>query len=130
MDAEPELGFDLAAASLRADHAELAAALEVFARKLEGALPHASHVRRRREGLLSRRTRVEAIDVDLGESRFVLQLKGNHLTAERTDHVHDMRKRTDQLSLHDWLAALEFELRRRAASGAEARAAFDRLLGG
>jgi hypothetical protein len=128
MDGEPELGFDLAAASLRADSAELAGALEVFARKLEGALPDATRVQRRRRGVLSRRTRVEAIAVELGEARFLLQLKGNHLTAERTDHVHDMRKRTERLSLNEWLADLESELRRRAASGAEARAALDRLL--
>ena len=130
MDEERELGFDLAAASLRADDAELAGALEVFATKLEGALPGACRVRRRRESLLSRRTRVDTIALDLGDSQFVLQLKGHHLVAERTDHVHDMRKRTERLSLHDWLTALESELRRRAASGAEARAALDRLLGG
>jgi hypothetical protein len=125
---EPELGFDLAAASLRADSAELAGALEVFARKVEGALPDACRVKRRRKGLLASGTRVESIAIDLGESQFSLQLKDGHLTAERTDHVHDMRKRTERLSLHDWLVALESELRRRAASGAEARAALDRLL--
>jgi hypothetical protein len=129
MHEEPELGFDLAAASVRADSAELAGALEVFATKLEGALPGACRVKRRRESLLSRRTRVETIALDLGESQFLLELKGNELIAERTDHVHDMRKRSERLALQDWLAALESELRRRAASGAEARAALDRLLG-
>jgi hypothetical protein len=129
MHEEPELGFDLAAASVRADSAELAGALEVFARKLEDALPDACRVRRRRESLLSRRTRVDTIALDLGETQFLLQRQGNDLIAERTDHVHDMRKRSERLALHDWLAALESELRRRAASGAEARAALDRLLG-
>jgi exonuclease VII large subunit len=128
MHEEPALGFDLAAASVRADSAELAGALEAFAKKLEGALPGACRVKRRRESLLSRRTRVETIALDLGESQFSLQVRGHQLTAERTDHVHDMRKRTERLSLHDWLAALESELRRRATSGAEARAALDRLL--
>jgi hypothetical protein len=48
--------------------------------------------------------------------------------AERTSHVHDMARRSERMDLDAWLEALEDELRRQAATHADARAALDRLL--
>ena len=126
---DDELGFDLAAASLRADAGELDRAVEVFARKLEDALPGGVRVKRRRRGVLSRATHVAAVEVDLGESAFALHNGRHGLVAERTVHVHDMARRTERLDVDAWLAALEAALRERAATSAEARAALERLLG-
>jgi hypothetical protein len=39
-----------------------------------------------------------------------------------------MRRTIDELALDDWLDALQSELRKQAASGAEGRAALERLL--
>ena len=126
---DDELGFDLAAASLRADAGELDRAVEVFARKVEDALPGATRVKRRRRGLLSRADHVAGIEVDLGGTLFTLQRGRHGLVAERTVHVHDMARRIERLELGEWLAALEAALRERAETSAEARAALERLLG-
>ena len=67
------LSFDLDASALRADGADLAVFVEVLARKLEGALPAETDVRRRSKGLLSREKVVEAIEVSLGDHRYALQ---------------------------------------------------------
>lgn len=120
--------FDLSAAGLRADGAGLERDIEVLAAKLEGALPGACRVERRRRGLFSSRRRVAAIDVTLGASRFSLRADPA-VTAERTERVHDMRTRTDRMSLGEWLAALQPELARQAETSADARSALDRLFG-
>jgi hypothetical protein len=125
---EEELGFDLAAASIRADADQVAKALEVFATKLEGALPRACRVNRARRWLVAGKSRVVAVYVELGESRFTLRSHARGLACERTIHVHDMAERTERLQLDDWLAALEAELRAQAATHADARVALERLL--
>jgi hypothetical protein len=61
MDDEPT--FDLDAAGLRADGADLLIGIEVLARKLEEALPQATHVRRRARRLLSKDKVVEHVEV-------------------------------------------------------------------
>lgn len=99
-----------------------------LADKLEGALPGACHVERRRRGLFLSRRRVAAIEVRLGESRFSLRADPE-ITAERTERVHDMRTRTDRMLLEERLVALQQELARQADTSADARAALDRLLG-
>lgn len=126
---EADLGFDLAAASLRADEPELERAIEVFAAKLEGALPAACRVKRRRRSLLSRESRVASVDVKLGEVSFHLRRSRHRIVAVRTEQVHDMSRRTETLGLPDWLRSLEDALRERAASSGEARAALEELLG-
>ena len=125
---ENEAHFDLAAAGLRADGADLQAGLEVLARKLELSLPEATRVHRRRRSLLSSERRVTGIDVNLSRSLLVLRLKRGSPFAMKTDLVHDMRRKTQQLSLVEWLRAIEDELRAAAADSREAREALDRLL--
>jgi hypothetical protein len=128
MEGSHELGFDLAAASLRADEPEVARAIEVFAAKLESALPDACRVKRRRGRPWSPERRVASVDVALGDITFHLRSSRHGLVAVRTEHVHDMSRRTDTLSLADWLRSLEQALRERAASSSEARSALEELL--
>lgn len=128
MEGQPDLGFDLAAASIRADEPELDRAVEIFAAKLESALPSACRVRRRRRWPLSRRSRVASIDIELGDVSFHLSSSRKGMVAERTERVHDMSRRRQALSLVDWLEALEAALRQRATSSSEARAALEQLL--
>ena len=125
---DDEQDFDLSAAGLRADGAALEQDIEVLAGKLEGALPDACHVERRRRRLFSSRRRVAAIDVTLGDSCFSLRACPA-ITAERTERVHDMRTRTDRMQLDEWLTALQDELALQAETSAEAREALDRLFG-
>jgi hypothetical protein len=128
MEGQPDLGFDLAAASLRTDEPELARAIEIFAAKLESALPSACRVKRRRRWPLSRASRVASLDIELADLSFHLSSSRKGIVAERTERVHDMSRRTDALSLADWLKSLEDALRERAASSSEARVALEELL--
>jgi hypothetical protein len=128
VDDRPDLGLDLAAASIRADEPELARAMEAFAARLESALPAATRVRRRGRWPWSREGRVAGVDVELGEVSFRLSVSRHGVVAERTEQVHDMSRRTERLELADWLRSLEDALRERASSSAEARAALEELL--
>jgi hypothetical protein len=123
-----DLGFDLTAAGLRADGADVAGLVEVLASRLEGALPSLCVVERRRRGVLSRHTEVAHVAVQLGHRRFLLHWDRRELVAEVESTVHDMRRTTDEVPLGVWLAALDAELREHAASNAEARVALERLL--
>ena len=124
-----DLEFDLIAASLRADRADVARFVDVLAARLEGALPSFCHVKRRRRGVLSRETHVERVVVELGRRRFLLHWRRRHLVAEVESTVHDMRRTREEIALEDWLTALQAALREQASSSAEARLALERLLG-
>ena len=115
-----EHGFDLLAAGLRADHRDIRGFLDALATKLEGALPGHCDVERGWRGL--------RVTVRLGNRRFLLHRRRRHLVAELESIVHDMRRTRAEVTLDEWLGALEAELRKEAASSAEARAALDRLL--
>lgn len=130
MHGQRDLGFDLAAASLRSDEPELARQIEIFAAKLESSLPSACRVKRRWRWPLSREPAVMRLDIELGDRSFHLSTSRKGITTERTQRVHDMRRRAEQLSLADWMEALEVALRERATSSSEARVALEELFGG
>lgn len=123
-----EAHFDLAAAGIRADGADLESGIEALARKLEISLPGSCRVRRRRRGLLSSQKRVTGIEVDLGNTHLWLRLEGGAVAAGRSSRIHDMRRKDEVLSLPAWLEAIETELRDSADSSREAREALERLL--
>ena len=117
--------FDLDAAGLRADGADLDAYVEVLARKLEDALPQQTEVRRRSKGFLSREKVVDTIDVRLGEYRYTLARGGQ---ASRAKEVRGVVIKREELGLEAWVGGLAGELRELAAGSAEARAALERLV--
>jgi hypothetical protein len=120
------MDFDLDAAGLRADSADLKAYIEVLARKLEFSLPAQTTVQRRSKGFLSREKVVESINVELGDFRYAVRADGR---ASRAKVVRDVTIKTEPLELEDWVRALGAELSARAADSAEARAALERLVG-
>jgi exonuclease VII large subunit len=129
MDNTPEdADFDLAAAGFRSDQADIAQLVEALAVKLERVLPDLCTVKRRRHGILSRRERVDSLAVQLGSTRFVLHRRKGDLVAEVESAVHDMRRTTDKVALHDWLDQLRNELEKQAESSARAREALHALL--
>jgi hypothetical protein len=121
--------FDLDAAGLRADGPELVAAVEVLARKLEISLPRATTVRRRPKRLFSKDKVVAAIEVRLGATRYVLELDGERIVADRAQEVRGVVIKREPLDVADWIGALAGELRDQAVDSAEARAALERLVG-
>jgi hypothetical protein len=121
-----EDSFDLDAAGLRADGADLAAYVEVLARKLEDALPGQTQVRRRSKGFLSREKVVDTIEVTLGEFRYTLQRDGR---CSRAKEVRGVVIKREELAIEAWVGGLAGELRELASGSAEARAALERLVG-
>ncbi len=70
--AESGLGFEMLAASLRADETVTRAFLAALATKLEGALPAQTVVERSCDGLFKNTTHVARVDVDLAPFRYTL----------------------------------------------------------
>jgi hypothetical protein len=127
--ADDDLSFDLDAAGLRVDTADVAAYVEALAHKLEIALPGQTTVQRRAKKFLSREKAVESIQVQLGDHSYVLRAHGHRVQASRGTTVRNVTIRNEPLELDDWVRALAGDLRARAAESAEARAALDRLVG-
>lgn len=127
MTGEPS--FDLAAAGIRADGAELAVGIEVLARKLELALPRETRVVRRAKRFLSKEKIVEAIEVTLGEVSYDLRVRGRKVDAVRAQEVRGIVIKREPLELDAWVGALTADLREQAETSAFAREALARLLG-
>jgi hypothetical protein len=121
--------FDLAAAGLRADGADVASSIDVLAGKLEGALPGYTRVERHGRGLLGREKRVRAIVVELGPSCYRLTLEGERLQGFRERTVGGISIKREPYEAEAWVRALEADLREQAEHSAQAREALGRLLG-
>jgi hypothetical protein len=122
-------GFDLVAASLRADTTDLVAFVEALAVKLEGALPGDVTVERKGGGLLSRGTkRVQRISVGMDEGRYDLEWAGQQIQTSRCNEVRGIVIKSERLGLDEWIDALSRELTERAQQSERSRVAIQRLL--
>jgi hypothetical protein len=122
--------FDLAAAGLRGDGADLATSVEVLAVKLEQALPGRARVERRGGGLLGRGDkRVRQMLVELGGNRYQLAVDGDRVECFRERQVGGIAIKREPLAPQEWIETLTADLQSEAESSAEARAALGRLLG-
>jgi len=126
---DDDLTFDLDAAGLRADGADLLTGIEVLARKLEGALPQSTSVQRRNKRLFGGGKVVQSIEVRLGTTRYGLQVHGHHVHADRSQEVRGVVIKREEIELADWVTALTGQLREQAADSAQARVALERLVG-
>ncbi len=121
--------FDLVAAGLRADGAELSMSVEVLARKLEQALPGAARVERHGGGLLGRgEKRVRLVRVELGSNLYQLTVDGQRVEGFREKQVGGIAIKREPLSPEEWIAALSADLRSEAQRSSQAREALERLL--
>jgi hypothetical protein len=123
-------GFDLVAASLRADTTDLVAFVEALAVKLEGALPDSVTVERRGDGLLSRTKRVRRISIGMDEARYDLERVGDSIQTSRCNEVRGIVIKSERLGLDEWIDALSRELTERAQQSERSRLALQRLLEG
>jgi hypothetical protein len=124
-------GFDLVAASLRADTTDLVAFVEALATKLEGALPGDVTVERKGGGLLGRGTKqVRRISVAMQEGSYDLEWAGAQLLTSRRSEVRGIVIKSERLTLDEWIDALSRELTERAQKSERSRVALQRLLEG
>jgi hypothetical protein len=125
----PDASFDLAAAGLRGDGAELATAVEVLASKLEQALPGRATVERRGAGLLGRGSKhVRSIQVVVGSCSYRLDYEDGRLEGFRERQSGGIAIRRETLDPDAWVQALTGDLHVEAERSAEARTALERLL--
>lgn len=122
-------GFDLVAASLRADTTDVAAFVEALAVKLEGALPGDVAVERSGGGLFGRgQQHVRRIAVTMEGGRYDLERSGSQIQTSRRSEVRGIVLKSERLGLDEWIDALSRELAERARQSEQSRAALQRLL--
>ena len=121
--------FDLVAASLRAESSDSHAYVEALARKLEDALPRATRVDRRSKRLLSREKVVRKIDVEVGETRYLLEVDDRgQPEPRRAKAVRGIVLKTEELGMDAWIDGLARDLTEHAANTEQGRIALERLL--
>jgi hypothetical protein len=121
--------FDLAAAGLRGDGAEVSLSVEALAAKLEQALPGRARVERHGGGLLGRgQKRVRQVLVELGSCHYQLAVSDGRVEGFRERQVGGISIKREPLDPSAWIAALTADLRAEAEQSAQARTALERLL--
>ncbi len=121
--------FDLPAAALRADQAELGTSVEVLATTLEQSLPRIASVERRKVGgFRSKRKEVRRIAVALGDEQYELRSTEHGLQCTRHKVVRGITLSHQELSTADWLAELIAGVTRNAELQARDRIALEGLL--
>jgi hypothetical protein len=121
--------FDLDAAGLRMDGADVAMSVEVLASKLEQALPGTARVERRGGGLLGRgEKRVRSVQVELGSCCYQLTVDGTRVEGFRERQSGGIAIKREALDADAWIAALTADLRAEAERSAQARVALEKLL--
>src|SRR6266700_966104 len=123
------IDVELVAASLRASSSDLKTFVEVLADKLETALPGRVQVERKATRFLGKEKRVERIQCQLGEARYLLST-GAGIEARRAKTVRGVVLKTEELSLDEWLGALAHDLADEAQTNEHAQQALQQLLAG
>lgn len=124
-----EIDVDLLSASLRSSSSDLKVFVEVLADKLEEALPGRVQVERRATRFLGKEKRVEQIQCELGDERYVLSTR-NGIATRRAKAVRGVVLKTEELSLDEWLDGLAHRLADEARTSEQAQVALHGLLTG
>jgi hypothetical protein len=123
------MGFEMLAASLRADAGDTGAFMEALATKLGGALPHRVRVERG-GGLFSHTHPVRQISVNLGDWQYLVTAgPDGALEAARTHAVRGIALKSEQTPLDQWIEDLTAALADLAQTSLQDRMALQRLLG-
>jgi hypothetical protein len=121
------LDIELVTASLRADAGDLSTFVEAMAVKLEQALPQATTVERRREGMFGPK-RVRRISVDAGGRRLELRADGASVQTLCARVSGGIVLKSDEVPTDDWLRMLGEALADQAQRSETTRRALERLL--
>lgn len=122
------MSVELLAASLRASSSDLKAFIEVLADKLEDALPGRVRIVRRSARFLGKQKRVEGLQCELGDQRYLLAAREGVVEARRGVAVRGVVLRTEELQLGEWLDALARDLVTEAGKSERAQLALQQLL--
>ena len=106
-----DIDFDMQAAWLRRFTADAEGNLRAFALRLKEALPDRVQVDERK-GLFSSRGKIVGVTVELGESRYILQLANGRLQASIALVVRDIALSTKRVEPADWFAKLAEETKK------------------
>jgi hypothetical protein len=119
--------FDLVAASLRADSADLETFVEALAVKLTQSFP--AHVTvERRKGWKPGPRPVRRITAELGDDRLELEHEDGRLDCRRRELVRGIALRSEELELGPWIDALSRSLVAEAEKSERGREALRQLL--
>jgi hypothetical protein len=122
--------FELLAASLRASSGDLGTFVEVLADKLDRALPGRVKITRHAARLLSKQKRVTAIELDLGETRYLLVARDGAVETRCATAVRGIVLKSEAVSLDAWIGALLRELASEARTSEQSRLALEQLVKG
>jgi hypothetical protein len=103
--------------------------LDALAVRLSGALPRLTTITRRRVGgLLSRRSEVARIEIELSDERFELTHERGVVRCARNRVVRGITLKRDEVPIEDWIRGLVDQAVRTAAGGEQARIALEDLV--
>lgn len=121
-------GFELVAASLRADAGDVGTFMETLAAKLEATLPGSVSVHRGRGRMFGPKP-VGKIVVDLGGERLELaHAPGGRVEAKRARVSGGITLSTESIGIDAWIDVLSEALARQAEHSGQTRQALERLL--
>ncbi len=126
---DESLDFDMVAASLEAEHHDVAMLLKVLANRLGSALGERLRVERGSTGLLRRKPgEVRRLSVVLGDDELIAAVHDARLECTVSHRSGGIRIRSERVSLADWLRALLASLRTEAASSQASREALEAIV--
>ena len=118
-------GFELLAASLRADARDLDVFFDALATKLAAAFPESTKVER--DGFRGRGP-VRAVEVELGERRYAVERAAGGTKTTRATSVRGIVLKNEQLALDEWIDELSRDLAETAERTERGRVALERML--
>jgi hypothetical protein len=124
---DPDLDFDLVAASLRADATDVNTFVEALAVKLEATLGRAVEVKRVKSGFRGPKE-VREIAITAGGDRLDLRRQGNLVETIRARTSGGIVIKTERMDIDEWLQALARILGVESQRSAQTRQALERLL--
>ena len=126
-DAGQTVDIDLVTAALRADVSDVRAFVEALAVKLEEALPGATTVERRRDGMFGPKL-VRRIALEASGQRLELRADGNSIQTRCAKTSGGIVLKNEEMPTEVWLRALSEALADQARTSQSTRQALERLL--
>ena len=106
-----DIDFDMQAAWLRRFTADAEGNLRAFALRLKEAMPERVRIDERK-GFFSSKAKTVGVTVELGESRYILQIVDGRLQASVALVVRDIALSTKRIDPAEWFAKLAEETKK------------------